>query len=245
MKEVSATSNTVTYSQWGNAKLPEFSDRTALLESRKVLGWAFQEYGDKVVYSCSFGVEGMVLIDLIYSMNKTASVIFLDTDFHFKETYELIDRVEKRYPQLKIIKEKPALTPEQQAEEYGAELWKRRPDLCCRIRKIDPLAGRLKHYNAWISGLRHEQSPLRRSVSFVNKDERFQSVKICPLIHWKWTEIWDYVRKHDLPYNPLHDQNYPSIGCAYCTRPVKAGEDQRAGRWSAFDKTECGLHLKD
>lgn len=210
-----------------------------------MLEWAYRMYGDKAVYSCSFGVEGIVLIDLIYSIKKDAAVIFLDTDFHFSETYDLIDRVERKYPQLTVIRVKPALTPEQQAEKYGPALWSRRPDLCCKIRKVDPLAGRLKDYNAWISGLRHEQSPLRRSVSYVNRDEKFHSIKICPLIYWTWAEVWSYVRRHGLPYNPLHDRNYPSIGCTYCTRPIEKGEDQRAGRWSAFDKTECGLHLQD
>ncbi|RYM05429.1 phosphoadenylyl-sulfate reductase [Sporolactobacillus sp. THM7-7] len=234
---------TLTYASWAQSPVPDFSDKDPLKGAEQVLRWAYGAYGDKVVYSCSFGVEGIVLIDLIYRVKKDASVIFLDTDFHFKETYSLIDRVQEKYPELNIIRVKPKLTPEEQAKKYGEALWKRRPDLCCQIRKIEPLSGRLKAYDAWISGLRREQSPTRRFVEFVNKDEKFQSVKICPLIHWTWQEIWDYVRQHDLPYNPLHDRGYPSIGCAYCTRPVKAGEDQRAGRWSAFDKTECGLHL--
>lgn len=233
----------VTYDRWETAEFPVFPADDESKGAFGVLQWAYGTYGADVVYSCSFGVEGIVLIDLISRIKKDASVIFLDTDFHFQETYDLISRVEKRYPKLNIIKLKPALSPEEQAEKYGEALWKRRPDLCCRIRKIEPLTERLAGYQAWISGLRHEQSPTRRYVEFVNKDEKFQSIKICPLIHWTWKDVWDYVDRYDLPYNPLHDQHYPSIGCAYCTLPVKEGEDMRAGRWSAFDKTECGLHL--
>ncbi|RYL94917.1 phosphoadenylyl-sulfate reductase [Sporolactobacillus sp. THM7-4] len=235
----------LTYVNWSESSIPDFSPDDPLKGAGNVLRWAYDTYGEKLVYSCSFGVEGIVLIDLISRIRKNAPVIFLDTDFHFKETYELIDRVQKKYPELNMIKLKPSLTPEEQERKYGAALWSRRPDLCCKIRKIDPLAGRIKDYQAWISGLRREQSPTRRYVEFVNKDEKFQSIKICPLIHWTWQDVWDYVHEHDLPYNPLHDRHYPSIGCEYCTRPVKEGEDQRAGRWSAFDKTECGLHLKN
>lgn len=235
----------LSYANWTGQLLPEFAPDPAYHGALDVLRWAYDTYGTRMAYSCSFGVEGIVLIDLITRVKPAAAVIFLDTDFHFKETYELVDRVQARYPKLRIIRQKPDLTPEEQAERYGEQLWKRRPDLCCQLRKVDPLRKRLSHYDAWISGLRHEQSPTRRNVQFINKDEKFQSVKICPLIYWTWAQVWDYVHAHSLPYNPLHDRNYPSIGCAYCTLPVKAGEDQRAGRWSAFDKTECGLHLKN
>ncbi|GAF66311.1 phosphoadenosine phosphosulfate reductase [Bacillus sp. TS-2] len=211
-------------------------------DSIEVLKWAYQEFGNELVYSCSFGIEGMVLIDLIYKVNKQAKIIFLDTDFHFKETYELIERVKKKYPSLQISLIKPELTPEEQAEQYGEELWKRNPDQCCQIRKLIPLEKELNLHKAWISGLRREQSPTRANTQFVNQDHRFQSIKICPLIHWTEEEIRMYVNLHQLTYNELHDQNYPSIGCEYCTKPVKPGEDPRSGRWSGTTKTECGLH---
>jgi phosphoadenosine phosphosulfate reductase len=235
----------LSYANWPGQYPPEFTPDPTYHGALDVLGWAYDTYKDRVAYSCSFGVEGIVLIDLITRVKPDAVVIFLDTGFHFKQTYETVDQVQARYPHLRIIRQKPDLTPEQQAEKYGEKLWTRRPDLCCQLRKVDPLRKQLSHYDAWISGLRHEQSPTRQNVQFINKDEKFQSVKICPLIHWTWVQVWDYVHAHHLPYNPLHDQNYPSIGCAYCTLPVKPGEDQRSGRWSAFDKTECGLHLKN
>ncbi|ARK29439.1 phosphoadenylyl-sulfate reductase [Halalkalibacter krulwichiae] len=211
-------------------------------DSIEILKWAYKTFGEKLVYSCSFGAEGMVLIDLISKVKKDATIVFLDTDFHFKETYELIDKVKARYPSLNIEVMKPELTPAEQAEQYGDRLWERDADACCKIRKLEPLEKKLSQYDAWISGLRREQSPTRANTQFVNQDNRFQSIKICPLIHWKEDEIWMYIKLHKLPYNELHDQNYPSIGCEYCTKAVAEGEDPRSGRWANSAKTECGLH---
>ncbi|KHF41787.1 phosphoadenylyl-sulfate reductase [Halalkalibacter okhensis] len=211
-------------------------------DSLEVLKWAYREFGENLVYSCSFGVEGMVLIDLISKVKKDATIVFLDTDFHFKETYHLIDKVKKRYPSLNIELAKPDLTPEEQKQQHGDRLWERDPDACCNIRKMVPLERELSRYDAWISGLRREQSPTRANTQFVNRDNRFKSIKICPLIHWKEEEIWMYVKLHQLDYNELHDKSYPSIGCEYCTKPVAKGEDPRSGRWANLAKTECGLH---
>ncbi|UOE95979.1 phosphoadenylyl-sulfate reductase [Alkalihalobacillus sp. LMS39] len=217
-------------------------EKLARKDAIDVLKWAYETYGDDLVYACSFGAEGMVLIDLISKVKKDATIVFLDTDFHFKETYQLIDEVKSKYPTLQIQLVKPELTPEQQAQEYGEELWKTSPDQCCKIRKLVPLEKELSKYSAWISGLRREQSPTRKNTQYVNKDNRFQSVKICPLIHWTWEEVWMYIRLHKLSYNQLHDQNYPSIGCENCTLPVSNGGDSREGRWANSQKTECGLH---
>jgi phosphoadenosine phosphosulfate reductase len=211
-------------------------------DSLDVLKWAYQSFGEKLVYSCSFGAEGMVLIDLISKVKKDATIVFLDTDFHFKETYELIDKVKARYPSLNIELAKPEITPEEQAAQYGEQLWERDADACCNVRKLVPLQRELDKYDAWISGLRREQSPTRANTQFVNQDNRFKSIKICPLIHWTEDEIWMYIKLHQLPYNELHDKNYPSIGCEYCTKPVAEGEDPRSGRWANSEKTECGLH---
>lgn len=208
-----------------------------------VLEWAYDMYGDSLVYACSFGAEGIVLIDLISKIKKDAKVVFLDTGLHFPETYELIRRVKKKYPALRIELKKPKISLPEQEKKYGAELWKKDPDLCCFLRKIRPLEEVLYGVPAWISGLRREESPLRRKTDFVNKDERFESIKICPLIHWTWHDVWDYINGNQLPFNPLHDRNYPSIGCAPCTFPVSDGGDSREGRWPGFNKTECGLHL--
>ena len=207
-----------------------------------VLKWSYEQYGEEIVYACSFGIEGIVLVDLISKVKPDATIVFLDTDVHFKETYETIERVKEKYPQLHIIMKKPKLTLEEQAAEYGDKLWETNPNQCCQIRKLTPLNEVLSESKAWISGLRHEQSETRKHVQFINRDEKFQSIKICPLIHWTWKEVWRYVTKHDLPYNPLHDQGYPSIGCSHCTKPAFDMNDLRSGRWQGTGKTECGLH---
>ena len=209
-----------------------------------ILKWAFQEYKDEIVYACSFGAEGIVLIDLINKVNKTAKIYFLDTDLHFRETYELIEQVKKRYPTLQITMVKPKYSLEDQAKWYGDELWKHNPNLCCHLRKVLPLQETLQGITAWISGLRREQSPSRSNTQYINQDEKFKSIKICPLIHWTWEDVLMYIELNQLPYNPLHDKGYPSIGCAPCTKPVSNEGDQRSGRWTGTSKTECGLHLK-
>ncbi|WCK55335.1 phosphoadenylyl-sulfate reductase [Aneurinibacillus sp. Ricciae_BoGa-3] len=208
-----------------------------------VLKWAYGQFGDELVYACSFGAEGIVLIDLISKVKKDAKIVFLDTNVHFKETYELIDRVKQKYPSLRIEMNQPAITLEQQAKQYGEKLWETDPNSCCNIRKVQPLTRALSGAAAWLSGLRREQSPTRAATEFVNQDNKFKSIKICPLIHWTWDDVWNYIRAFDLPYNTLHDKGYPSIGCEYCTSPVEDAGDSRAGRWAGKGKTECGLHL--
>ncbi|WP_153127150.1 phosphoadenylyl-sulfate reductase [Peribacillus tepidiphilus] len=231
----------LTYKTWNNPTY-EFEIDTTYKGALNVLEWAYQHYQDDVVYACSFGIEGIVLIDLISKVKPNAKIVFLDTDVHFKETYETIARVKEKYPKLDITLGKPKLTLEEQREEYGDRLWESNPDLCCEIRKLTPLKETLTGAKAWISGLRHEQSETRKQVQFINRDEKFQSVKICPLIHWSWKDVWRYAHNQNLPYNPLHDQGYPSIGCFHCTAPAYDVNDLRSGRWKGKGKTECGLH---
>ncbi|WP_412674674.1 phosphoadenylyl-sulfate reductase [Bacillus badius] len=230
----------LTYEQWDDKKAREVLEGQS--DSLDVLKWAFHEYGQDIVYACSFGAEGIVLIDLIAKVNKQAEIVFLDTGLHFPETYELIDKVQERYPSLFIKKVKPAMTVQEQAEEHGEELWKRDPNLCCHLRKVAPLQEALKDAKAWISGLRREQSPSRSHVEYINKDEKFHKIKVCPLIHWTWEEIMTYLHVHQLPYNPLHDKGFPSIGCTPCTEAISGNEGPRSGRWAGRPKTECGLH---
>lgn len=234
--------NAVTYENFTGDPFKNWQPEDETKGAAEILKWGYNTYGDSIVYACSFGAEGIVLIDLISKVKKDAEIIFLDTDVHFSETYKLIEKVKKRYPELNIVMKKPELTLEQQAEQYGDELWKTRPDLCCDIRKIKPLEQGLSGATAWISGLRREQSPTRAKTDFINKDDRFQSVKVCPLIHWTWKDVWRYIQANGLDYNELHDKGYPSIGCSHCTFAVTAGGDSRDGRWKGSAKTECGLH---
>jgi phosphoadenosine phosphosulfate reductase len=231
----------LTYSTWQEPELKFEVDET-YKGALNVLKWAYEQYGEEIVYACSFGIEGIVLIDCISKVKPDAKIVFLDTDVHFKETYETIEQVKEKYPQLRIEMKKPSLTLEEQADKYGPALWERNPNQCCNIRKLMPLNETLKGAKAWISGLRREQSPTRANVEFINLDKRFESIKICPLIHWTWKDVWRYVSKHNLPYNPLHDKGYPSIGCETCTKPAFTMDDLRSGRWSGQGKTECGLH---
>ncbi|KKB34722.1 phosphoadenylyl-sulfate reductase [Bacillus thermotolerans] len=232
----------ITYHDWNeeqHALFPEDSETKGALET---LRWAYEEYENDIVYACSFGIEGIVLIDLISKVKPNAEIVFLDTGYHFKETYELIDKVKAAYPELNIRMQQPDLTIEEQTAQYGKDLWKTNPNQCCDLRKIEPLKQVLSPSIAWISGLRREQSESRKNTNFLNQDHKFQKVKVCPLIHWTWKDVWRYVTKHELAYNPLHDQGYPSIGCETCTKPAYSLEDMRAGRWAGTGKTECGLH---
>lgn len=233
----------LTYNTFGTYTHPSFLATDETKGALNVLEWAYEHYtDDELVYACSFGIEGIVLIDLISKVNESAKLVFLDTGLHFQETYKLIEEVRQRYPHLRIEMKKPELTLEQQATEFGNELWKHEPNKCCEIRKIRPLNEGLSGATAWLSGLRREQSETRQNTEFLNLDNRFKSVKICPLIHWTWKDIWRYAHKNQLPYNILHDKGYPSIGCQPCTTPAWNEEDLRSGRWVGKGKTECGLH---
>ncbi|HZS46172.1 MAG TPA: phosphoadenylyl-sulfate reductase [Blastocatellia bacterium] len=206
-----------------------------------VLRWALNEFDDRIAIATGFGPEGIVLLDMAVRIKPTVKVFFLDTGLLFPETYELRERVEQKY-QLKVIEHKSSLSVSAQATQYGDELWKRNPDLCCKLRKLDPLKEALKELDAWITGIRREQSISRKNAAIVERDQRWNLIKVNPLARWTKNDVWKYILKNQLPYNPLHDAGYSSIGCTHCTRAVQEGEDERAGRWSGFAKTECGLH---
>ena len=207
----------------------------------ELVKYALEQYSPKVAIASGFGAEGVVLIHLAAQARPDFRVFTLDTEFLFPETYAFIDAIEQRY-RIKVERIKPQLTPDEQAQEFGEALWRREPDKCCNIRKVEPLTKKLAELDAWVTGIRRDQTPNRANACKLAWDSKFGLVKINPLADWKWEQVWDHIRAHGLPYNPLHDRGYPSIGCTYCTRPVRAGEDLRAGRWSGFQKTECGLH---
>lgn len=233
----------VTFESWKEISvLPDFPADSETKGASEVLQWAYEHYGENLVYACSFGIEGIVLIELISRVKPDAKIVFLDTNYHFKETYETIEKVKKRYPQLQIHLQQPHLTIDEQTEQYGLDLWKTNPNQCCDLRKIQPLEEAISPSTAWISGLRREQSETRSSTEYLNLDNRFKKIKVCPLIHWTWKDVWRFAHTHELDYNVLHDQGFPSIGCATCTKPAFTEEDMRSGRWTGSGKTECGLH---
>jgi phosphoadenosine phosphosulfate reductase len=212
-------------------------------DAQQILRWGLSTFGQSLALASSFGAEDVVLIDIASRISKFR-VFTLDTDFLFPETYGLIEEIEARYG-VEVERTRSELTPEAQAAQYGSALWASRPDACCQLRKVEPLKKKLSGLAAWVTGVRRDQAPTRANTRKLEWDAKFGLVKLNPLADWNWSGVWDYIRANNVPYNPLHDRDYPSIGCTYCTRPVKPGEDPRAGRWSGFNKTECGLHVKD
>jgi phosphoadenosine phosphosulfate reductase len=225
----------------------ELSNLNRSLEDQaphKIVETAINQYGPNVILACSFGAEDVVLADMMLRANPRGALFYLDTDFLFPETHVVRERIIQRY-QLQdeqIIQVKSKLSPAEQATQFGEALWLRNPDQCCDLRKVEPLTRILAKYAAWITGIRREQSPTRANAGIVEWDTKFGLVKFNPLATWSWEQVWEYIRTNDVPYNELHDQDFPSIGCTHCTAPVMPGDDPRSGRWKRSAKTECGLH---
>ncbi|NGZ98412.1 MAG: phosphoadenylyl-sulfate reductase [Nitrospira sp. WS110] len=225
-------------------ELKSWGDSFETKQPQDVVAAAIERYRGKIVVACSFGAEDVVLVDMVHRVDPSVPLFYLDTEFLFPETYATRDRVIERYglKPAQVIQVKSMLTAQQQAKEYGDALWSREPDRCCQLRKVEPLTRVLRGYETWITGIRRDQAPSRAHAGIVEWDQKFELVKINPLARWSWNDVWTYIKVYEVPYNPLHDQNYPSIGCTHCTAPVVPGEDPRAGRWKNFAKTECGLH---
>lgn len=212
--------------------LPDLEDATAA----EVVAWATQTFGNKIALACSFQKEESVLLDDLFAADPNGRVFALDTDVLFPETYALLETVEAKYST--TVERWRGPTLEEQAAEHGPELWTREPSLCCAIRKVGPLKAGLAGLDAWITGIRREQSPARANAKKVEWDEQFGLVKINPLADWTGKDVWREVFARELPYHPLHDQGYESIGCLPCTNPGSG----REGRWTGTAKIECGLH---
>jgi phosphoadenosine phosphosulfate reductase len=211
--------------------------------AEQVLRWAYETYGQDVAIASAFGPEGIALIDIAAGVWPRLRVFILDTNFLFPETYQLIERVEERYG-IEVERVLPSLSPEEQARTIGKELWTSDPDQCCRIRKVEPLERKLAQLKAWVTAIRREQTPARADARKVEWDPCLRVVKINAIADWTHDMVWSYLRTRNLPYNPLHDRDYPSIGCTHCTRPIRPGEAPREGRWAGFEKRECGIHSR-
>ncbi|ANF98355.1 phosphoadenylyl-sulfate reductase [Paenibacillus bovis] len=208
--------------------------------AEQVIRWAVDNF-ESLTFACSFGAEDVVIVDMLQTISPSTDIFYLDTDFHFQETYETRDRIVERYG-INFVKVAPKLTPEEQAAAHGESLWTVDPNACCNIRKVEPLTRILSQYDSWITGIRRDQAPTRANAKKVEYDYKFGLMKFNPIADWTSEDVWQYIRDNDIIYNPLHDRHYPSIGCEQCTRQVMPGEDPRAGRWSGSEKTECGLH---
>lgn len=215
-----------------------------------LIAWALERFSAReLVITTGFGMEGCAMIDMIDRCPAAAdgfTVSYLDTHFLFAETHDLRERLQRRYPRLDLVNRGTSLTPAAQKAAHGPELWRTNPDLCCQLRKVEPMRELLRGADAWMTAVRREQSDTRAATEHVSWDAQFELVKISPLAAWRRDEVWQYVREHDVPYNALHDQGYPSIGCTHCTSPVlgsRPADYSRAGRWEGREKTECGLHV--
>ena len=204
------------------------------------LRWMVDQFHPSLYVACSFQQEESVLLDMLHRIEPEIRIFYLDTDVLFEETYETRDRFVERYGF--NFERYHNISLEEQAKLHGDELWARDPNQCCSIRKVEPLKRALGSVDAWITGIRRDQAPTRANSRKVEVDDKFGLIKANPLADWSLKDVWAYIHEHDVPYNPLHDQNYPSIGCTHCTRKVMPGEDPRAGRWAGQDKVECGLH---
>lgn len=204
---------------------------------------AKREFGDDLAMTTSFGYTGIVLMSFVKDILPEVPIYFIDTRFHFEETLKLAEKIKKEW-KLNIIYISTRYTEQQLEEAIGKEAYKTNPDLCCHYRKVEPLLRVLKTKNVWISSIRRDQSITRAEIDVIEVDGR-GTIKINPMYNWTKDQTWLYIKKYDLPYNPLHDQYYPSIGCIPCTVPVDKGGDERDGRWRGMQKLECGIHLYD
>ena len=214
--------------------------------TEKLIEWTLEQYADqRMVLTTGFGMEGCALIDLYAAHEQPLDVIYLDTGFFFPETHHLIDELKVRYPHLNFINRGTSLTPEQQAAQHGDQLWKTNPDLCCELRKVDPMRDALDEVDVWITALRRGQGPSRADLRVAEWNDKYKVIKISPLAKWSRQEVRNHVKANGVPYNELHDRGYPSVGCTHCTQAVAgvSPEDySREGRWAGTEKTECGLH---
>jgi len=217
-------------------------DELEALGADELLAWASAEFGATLCLTCSWQKQSSVLVHMVASLPRRPAVVELDTHLFFRESYDTRDRLVERYG-LELIRPHIPTIAEQHRSE-GPNLWERDPDRCCHVRKVEPLISALAPFSAWISGIRRDQSPSRATIRKVQWSERYGLWKIHPLADWDERRVWTYITANEIPYNPLHDVGFRSIGCIPCTRPTSAGEEERAGRWAGSDKLECGLHLE-
>jgi phosphoadenosine phosphosulfate reductase len=207
-----------------------------------ILRWAVEQFHPRLTMATAFGAEGCCIIHMLAQIQPAVRVFNLETGYQFPETLALRERIKERYG-IEVEYIRPELTVAEYEAEHGGPLYVLRSDQCCHDRKVLPLRRAIVGYDAWISAIRKDQTEHRAQAGVVQWDAKFELVKFNPLLNWTKKEVWAFIMKNDVPYNPLHDQDYPSIGCWPCTRPVTNGEDERAGRWAGKVKKECGLHV--
>lgn len=220
------------------------SDKLEGAQPWDIIQWAVDHYHPQLTMATAFGPEGCLIIHWLARIEPRVPVFNLETGYQFPETLALRDRIAERYG-IEVALKRPDSTVEEYEALHGGPLYKTNPNQCCADRKLKVLHDVARGYRAWMSGIRRDQSADRAKASIVGWDKKFGLVKVSPLANWTKQDVWRVIVNEQVPYNPLHDQGYPSIGCWPCTRAVMFGEDERAGRWSGFAKTECGLHTSE
>jgi phosphoadenosine phosphosulfate reductase len=207
-----------------------------------ILRWAVERFHPRLTMATAFGPEGCCILHMLAEIEPGVRVFNLDTGYQFPETLDLRERIRQRYG-IEVELVRPEQTVAEYEEEHGGPLYRIRPDQCCHDRKIVPLRRAVVGYDAWISAIRRDQTAHRAAARAAQWDGKFGLVKVNPLLYWTKGDVWAFIVEHDVPYNPLHDRGYPSIGCWPCTQAVAPGADERAGRWTGTAKKECGLHV--
>ena len=226
------------------AELQRLQRQSAALEGatpEEILAWAVETYYPRFTMATGLGPEGCVIISMLAKIEPRVYVFNLDTGYQFAETLQLRERIAEKYGMV-VDLQRPELTVAQYEAAHGGPVYKSNPDRCCFDRKVAVLYRVSAGFDAWATGIRRDQGPTRADTPIVRWDKKFGLVKISPLAAWTKKDVWNRIVKEGVPYNPLHDRGYASIGCFPCTRAVGPGEDERAGRWSGIAKTECGLH---
>lgn len=214
----------------------ELEGRTA----EETIRWAIETFHPRLRFACSFQKTSSVTLDIAKKIEPSARFFYLDTGVLFDESYMTRDAMQAKYDF--EFERFAGISLQEQADLYGDKLWDRQPDACCGIRKVEPMREALSGIDCWVSGIRREDSETRAGAAKFGWDRRFGLWKLNPLADWTEKQVWNHINENELPYNPLHDAGYPSIGCTHCTRPPGAGGHPRSGRWANAHKTECGLH---
>jgi phosphoadenosine phosphosulfate reductase len=236
---MSAIESLTTVEEWTGA-----SRRLERATPQEIIAWAVERFFPRLTMATAFGAEGCVLLHMLAQIEPNVRVFNLDTGYQFPETLELRDRIAERYG-IEVEMIRPDTSVDEYETGHGGPLYVSNSDQCCYDRKIVPLRRALVGYDAWITAIRADQSLHRAVAQVVSRDPKFDLIKVNPLLTWTKRDVWAYIVTNDVPYNPLHDRGYSSIGCWPCTRAVAQGEGERAGRWAGHAKTECGLHSLD
>jgi phosphoadenosine phosphosulfate reductase len=233
-----------TGANWSPERLQALNETFARQPAQDLVAWALASFAPDIALGTGFGPSGIVIMHMVATLRPDTTIFYLDTGALFIRTYQLCHTLETQLG-ITLTPVRSDMSLEKQAAVYGSALWQRDPDLCCHLRKVQPLRHFLAGKQAWITGVRRDQTETRANVQLLEWNHSNEVVKINPLAFWSESQVWSYIDEHKLPYNPLHDQGYPTLGCVPCTSRVSADEDSRAGRWRGHEKLECGLHFEN